>query len=37
VICSSNSNKSRPIVLISGTKYRHLIFIYWHLQLCVIW
>ena len=39
MICSNNSNKSRPILIIFaiGTKYRHLIFIYWLLQSCDMW
>ena len=28
VICSNNYNKSRPMLIIFGTKYRHLIFVY---------
>jgi len=37
VIRSDNSNKSRPILIIFGTKYRNFIFIYWHFQLCDTW
>ena len=34
MICLNNSNKSNPILMIFGTKYRHIIFFYWHLLFC---
>jgi len=34
MICLNNSNKSNPILMIFGTKYRHIIFFYWNLLFC---
>jgi len=34
MICLNNSNKSNPILMVFGTKYRHIIVFYWHLLFC---